>query len=315
MKIKRLSAGERRAMVNDAGRYGVTFSAKKYKVNRKTVYYWVARSMEGEGYKKTASSVISVEEKQRMIALALKNPISTIKEFMKENSITFSHPTVYNILSTVDVTLKVPKIIKLSCAKCSSDYDAIHLYVGLTRSLACPECGSGLKKERSYKIYILGSLNSLYLANRGELRKLSQTDVTKLRESLKLHQKDNPVYSGLSDAKGSIVTHMVWTTSRSCVIYLCGEFSAVNEQIDHSADSGQLDFDLLCPKCVERANELLAKGAGLLPNISPTKKMRNQKVISALNLSRIINNVSLICKTIGISRSTFYKHKKMTGII
>ena len=315
MKIKRLSAEERSAMVNDAGRYGVTFSAKKYTVSRKTVYYWVARSMEGEGYKKTASSVISVEEKQRMIAIALKNPISTIKDFMKENSITFSHTTVYNILSTVDVALKVPKIIKFSCEKCSSDYDAIHLYVGLSRSLACPGCGSKLIKERSYKIFILGSPGPLFLAKEGKLRKLSQADVTKLRESLRLRQKDNPVYSGLSDSKGSIITHMVRDTSRSYVIYLCGEFSSVNEQIDHSADSGQLDFDLLCPKCVERANELLAKGVGLLPNLSPPKKMRNQKVISALRLYRIISNVSLICKTIGISRSTFYKHKKMAGII
>jgi len=315
MKINRLSAEERSAIVNDAGRYGVTFSAKKYKVNRKTVYYWVARSMEGEGCKKTASSVISVEEKQSMIALALKNPISTIRDFMKENSITFSHPTVYNILSAADVTLKVPKIIKLRCVKCSSDYDAIQLYVGLSRSLSCPGCGSGLIKEKSYKLYILGSLGSLFSAKEGKLRKFSQADVTKLRESLRLHQNDNPVYSGLSDAKGSIVTHMVRETSRSYVIYLCGEFSAVNEQIDHSADSGQLDFDFLCPKCVERANELLAKGVGLLPILTPPKKMRNQKVISALKLSRIISNVSLICKTIGISRSTFYKHKKMAGII
>ena len=315
MKIKRLSDEERISIVNDTGRYGVTFSAKKYKVNRKTVYYWVARSMEGEGYEKTASSVISIEEKQRMIALALENPISTIKEFMKENSITFSHPTIYNILSTVDVTLKVPKIIKFSCEKCSSDYDAIHLYVGLSRSLACPGCGSKLIKERSYKIFILGSPGPLFLAKEGKLRKLSRADVTNLIDSLRLHQKYNPVYSGLSDAKGSIVTHMVRETSRSYLIYMCGEFSAVNEQIDQSADSGQLDFDLLCPKCVERANELLAKGVGLLPNLSPPKKMRNQKVISALNLSRIISNISLICKTVGISRSTIYKHKKMAGII
>ena len=315
MKNKRLSAEERRAMVNDAGRYGVTFSAKKYKVNRKTVYYWLARSMEGVRYEKSVTSVISVEEKQRMIALVLKKPISTIKEFMKENSITFSHPTVYNILSTAYVTLKVPKIIKFRCVKCSSDYDAVHLYVGLSRSLACPGCGSRLIKERSCKIFILGSPGSLFLAKAGKLRKLSQADVTKLRESLRLRQKDNPVYSGLSDSKGSIITHMVRDTSRSYVIYLCGEFSSVNEQIDHSADSGQLDFDLLCPKCVERANELLAKGVGLLPNLSPPKKMRNQKVISALNLSRIISNISLICKTVGISRSTFYKHKKMAGII
>ncbi len=315
MKVKRLSAEERIAIVNDAGRYGVTFSAKKYKVNRKTVYRWMQKSMEGIGYENSVTSVISVEEKQSRIALALKNPISSVRSFMRKNSITFSHPTVYNILSAVDVTLKVPMIIKLSCEKCSSDYDAIHLYVGLSRSLACPGCGSKLINVRSYKIFILGSLGSLFLAKEGKLRKLSQADVKKLRESLRVHQKDNPVYSGLSDAKGSIVTHMVRETSRSYVIYLCGEFSAVNEQIDHSADSGQLDFDLLCPICVERANELLAKGVGLLPNLSPPKKMRNQKVISALKLSRIISNVSLICKTIGISRSTFYKHKKMAGII
>ncbi len=315
MKIKRLSPEQRIAIVNDAERYGVTFIANKYEVNRKTVYHWMRKSMDGIGYENSLTSVISVEERHRMIAIALKNPISTIKDFMKENSITFSHPTVYNILSTVDVALKVPKIIKFSCEKCSSDYDAIHLYVGLSRSLACPGCGSRLIKERSYKIFILGSLDSLFLAKEGKLRKLSQADVTKLRESLRLHQKYNPVYSGLSDVKGSIVTHMVRETSRSYVIYLCGEFSAVNEQIDHSADSGQLNFDLQCPICVERANELLAKGVGLLPNLCPPKKMRNQKVISALKLSRIISSVSLICKTIGISRSTFYKHKKMAGII
>jgi len=315
MNVKRLSAKERISIVHDAREKGVYFSAAKHSVNPKTVYHWVKRSSDGEGYELSSTMVISDQEKQRLISMARENPILTINEFMKENKITFSHSTVYKILSLADVPLKVPKIVDLSCAKCSSGYSAIHLYVGLSRSPACPGCGSRLIKERSYKIFILGSLGSLFLAKEGKLRKLSQADVKKLRESLRVHQKDNPVYSGLSDAKGSIVTHMVRETSRSYVIYLCGEFSAVNEQIDHSADSGQLDFDLLCPICVERANELLAKGVGLLPNLSPPKKMRNQKVISALKLSRIISNVSLICKTIGISRSTFYKHKKMAGII
>ena len=313
MKIKRLSAGERLSIVRDAKRFGVYFSAKKHHVNPKTVYHWLRRARDGKGFEKSMTTVISIQERKRLIAKALKNPMSTIKDFMKENSINFSHPTVYNILFAADVTLKIPKIIKLRCVKCSSDYDAIHLYVGLSRTLSCPRCGFGLKRERSYKIFILGSLDSHFLIQQKKLSSLSETDVHILKESLKLPHKSSRIYSDLSDADGNVVTHMVGESSKYLVIYLCGKSSKVDEQIDYSATSGRLSCELLCAECVERANKLLAKGESLQPVFSLSKIDRNKKVDDALKMAKYINNVSLICEIFNISRSTFYRHKKMAS--
>lgn len=311
MKINRLSTGERLSIFNDAKEFGVYFSAKTHNVNPKTVYHWLRRARDGKGFEKSTTTVISITERRMLIAKAREKPISTVKEFMIENSVTLSHSTVYKILSQAAVPVEVPKMIKYSCLKCSSAFEAVHLYVGLSRSPYCPRCGFGLKRERSYKIFILGSLDSHFLIKRKQLSSLSETDIHILRESLKLHHKSSPIYSDLSDANGNVVTHMVGESSKYRVIYLCGKHYKVDEQIDYSATSGRLSCELLCAECVERANELLAKEISLQPVFSLSKKDRNKKVDDALKMAKYINNVSLICKIFDVSRSTFYNHKKL----
>jgi len=66
-----------------AQKKGVSFAARRFDVNRKTVYYWLRISRKDWKIADNGSKIISVSQKEQIIRFAKKGGISTITEFKK----------------------------------------------------------------------------------------------------------------------------------------------------------------------------------------------------------------------------------------
>ena len=89
MNVKRLTPNKRIALVESAKKNGVSVAAREQGVNHKTVYYWLGRSQDGDGYERSNSPSVSDEERKTIISLAKRNGVSNVKIFMEKYSIKF----------------------------------------------------------------------------------------------------------------------------------------------------------------------------------------------------------------------------------
>ena len=313
MKVRRLSPNKRIALVESAKKKGVSVAAREQGVNHKTVYYWLGRSQDGDGYERSNSPSVSDEERKRIISLAKKRGVSNIKKFMEKYSIKFCLSTIYKILASEKIPARIPKSLRYHCSVCEKTYKAILIYIGLPRNPPCPECGESLKYERSDKIYFLGSLDSYLLAHNGRLKSLAKDDVEFIRDSLGAPLAYFPKYVDGLDHNGADTTHMVAESSDESLTYLCGESSRNKDSTVYSALSGTVNCEILCSGCVDGANKLLSQGRELQPKyrVGNSKiAARRKRILDAIVLDREIGNVSLACSTYNISRNTLYKYRK-----
>lgn len=313
MNVKRLTPNKRIALVESAKKKGVSVAAREQGVNHKTVYYWLGRSQDGDGYERSNSPSVSDEERKTIISLAKRNGVSNMKMFMEKYSIKFCLSTIYKILASEKIPARIPKSLSYHCSVCEKTYKAILIYIGVTRNPPCPECGESLKYERGEKIYFLGSLDSYLLAHNGSLEKLAKDDVKFIRDCLRAPLAYFPKYVDGLDHNGDEATHIVAESFDKGLTYLCGSFSENEKSIVYSAFSGIVNCENLCGKCVDKANKRLSRGRELQPGywVGNTKiAARRKRILDAIVLDREIGNVSLACSTHNISRNTLYKYRK-----
>jgi len=311
LSVKRLSTRERIFLVDLAKKKGVSLAAKEHHVNRKTVYFWLEQFRKGAISNYSSSNVISEAEREKIIRLAKETSISTIKEFIKVHSIRYSFTTVYNILSSSKIPFRSPRILIYSCSGCRKSFKALHLYIGKPNNPGCPQCNDELKIKNSWKLYFLGSLERYLLTNGGELKTLTSSDASFIRKTLKLPISYFPKYIDSTDEKNRSITHIVGRSSAENLTTLCGIFPLKRQGVIYSALSGALECDHLCNLCVEKANILLGKGEKLDPKFNILNRRKRKEIENAIELAEIIKNIAEACRIYNVSRTSFYKYRKM----
>ena len=312
MSVKRLSTHERISLVDLAQKKGVSFAAKEHHVNRKTVYYWLKQSRGRSISDYCSSMIISEAEREAIIRLAKENSISTIKEFIKAHSIKYSFTTVYDILSSSNIPIRSQRILIYLCSGCNKSFKALHLYIGKANAPACPSCHDELKIKNGWKLYFLGSLDNYLLSKGGELKPLTNSDASFIRRTLKPPISYFPKYLDSTDQKNRFVTHIVSVSSAENLTGLCGIFPLKRQGVIYSALSGALECDHLCNLCVEEANILLGKaGKKLEPKFNILNRRKTKEIENAIELAEIIKNIAEACRIYNVSRTSFYKYRKM----
>lgn len=311
MSVKRLTTFERISLVQLAQMKGVSFAAKEHHVNRKTTYYWVKRSRGRSISDYCSSKIIGEAERETIIRLAKESSISTIKEFIKAHSIKYSLISVYNILSSSKIPIGSPKILIYLCTDCRKSFKALHLYIGKANAPGCPNCQNELEIKKGWKIFFLGALERYLLTNGGKLKTLTNSNASFIRRTLKPPISYFPKYVDSTEENNRIVTHIVGESSAENLTGLCGIFLLERRSVIYSAISGNLDIDLICNVCVEKANILLGKGEKLDPKFNILNRRKRKEIENAIELAEITRNVSEACRIYNVSRTSFYKYRKM----
>jgi len=314
LSVKRLLTAERLSLVRLAQEKSVSFAARRFDVNRKTVYYWLKISRNDGITDENSSKIISVSQKKQILRFAKENGISTIEEFIRRYKIRYSFTAIYNILASSKVPAKSPKILIYSCSGCNKRFEALAIYIGTPTTPPCPTCGRKLKIVQRRKVYFLGSIDNYLLAHGLKLKKVTGEDVSIIRRSCRPPDSYFPKYADSVDKEESEITHIESETSSESLKCLCGTHLNKHRGVIYSALSGTLNLDRICSECVDEANDLLRKGIKLEPNFKFIKRSKSDAIEDAIALGETTRNISQACKFYRVSRTSYYKYRKRKSL-
>ena len=307
-----LGPDSRREIAETSLTLGIHKTAEFFNVNAKTVSLWRRRLLKGEEMFGKNDTAMSTQEKERILNLAKRGGVETIKSFQKRHEIDRSTATIYNLFVSSGLSREAVKRVDYSCSGCFETFRAVAIYWGIPRKTECPECGGLLSREGSYRLTFLGPGTNLYVIDDKRLIPICKKEIRSVRETHLLRASAFPKFVDVMEEENHKLIHILKSLSGDSYLFFCGLSSpSESHNPPYSSLSNRLiDSDALCYKCVDVANLLLSEGKTLKPVLRAGRGSKKERMIEIVYVGLLSGNIKRTCELYSRSRTTFYNYLK-----
>ena len=314
--MKLYSQGVRKEILNYSIQNGVRLAVDNYGVNRKTVYKWIRRDMDGLPLVQIRGSHLSDEKKGEILEYAKSQSQFTLLQIHKRFRLGCSLSTLYRILSNGDIPACNAYLVSYKCLVCNRFYRAIAVYYGIAYKPHCPVCDSDLIKDSSILLPFYSPNENEYLLRSRELIIITPAIKREIGPLLCIPAKGIPVFMKYHSQKRKLRVHVVERYLNGQPISHCGSgMSNPQDWEVFNSITRRTKVNELCRKCLMKSIIRDNQTKDLAPDFESIASSVLRRKFKLLKDSATLKNVSLACKINKYSRPTYYSAKREFGEI
>ena len=314
--MKRYSQGVRKEILNYSIQNGVRLTVDNFGVNRKTVYKWIRRDMDGLPLVQIRGSHLSDEKKGEILEYAKSQSQFTLLQIRKRFRLGCSLSTLYRLLSDRSIPSYKAHLVSYQCLVCNRFYRAIAVYYGIAYKPHCPACDGDLIKDSSILLPFYSPNENEYLLRSRELIRITPAIKREIEQHLWIPIKGIPVFIKRYNQSRTRRVHIVEKYLNGQPIAHCG--LGMNNPQDwevFNSITRRTRVNELCQKCLMKSIIHYNKTKSLAPDFESIASSVLRRKFKLLKDSATLKNVSLACKINGYSRPTYYSANREFGEI